>query len=456
MKDRQGARVLVVDDDADLIESYRGLLESSGYTVSTAQTGEAALGLAHVDRPDVVLTDVSMPSMDGFELIHRLKDELGAEAPPVIVVSAFEITEWEAMAQGAELFLEKPASPEALIHAIEVLRRGERPDPETLASERTNVMHERLRSRKGSELRLRDVDRGEVARETKPWLEWLRRYFDCASAGVFLLDGGAVLPVVVEGREMTARPEPRLLHATLAAGVETGTSLVIADMATHPAFRRALGARTDIASFAGVPLVTTDGIRVGALCIADAQPGRFDADSLSLLEYLGRRGVSVLLEKRLGSGQTAPPGQAPLLARRTFETLLAGELRVARRTEMALEVAVMTLAKGVTQSACAEDLWHSAARPHMAVGSMGPGQVGIFVRGPAEKAREHVAFCLETARAHKLLDAAGVAAVVSTAELSTGAVVELAENALSAAHATTFGSRLERIVVRSDPSRPMA
>jgi hypothetical protein len=269
-----------------------------------------------------------------------------------------------------------------------------------------------------------------------------------------LLDAGAVIPVVVEGQQMTARPEPRLLHATLAAGVETGTSLVIADMATHSAFRRALGPRTDIASFAGVPLVTSDGIRVGALCIADAQPGRFDADSLSLLEFLGRQGVTALLEKR--PRPTRTPAQSPLLARRTFETLLAGELRMARRLEQALEVAVMTLASGITQGVCAEQLWRAAARPRMAIGSMGPGQVGIFVRGPAEDAREHVAFCLETARALGLLDAAGVAAVVATAELSTGAVVELAENALSAAHATTFGSRLERIVVRSDSHRPTA
>jgi CheY-like chemotaxis protein len=454
MSEKHGARVLVVDDDVDLIESYRGVLESAGFAVSTAMTGEDALAAALVERPDVVMTDVSMPTMDGFELIQRLKEELGAEAPPVVVVSAFEITEWEAMAQGAELFLEKPCSAAALIHAIEVLSRGDRPDPETLAMERTNVLHERLRSRHGSELRLRDVDRGEVARETKPWLEWLRRYFDCGSAGVFLLDAGAVIPVVVEGQQMTARPEPRLLHATLAAGVETGTSLVIADMATHSAFRRALGPRTDIASFAGVPLVTSDGIRVGALCIADAQPGRFDADSLSLLEFLGRQGVTALLEKR--PRPTRTPAQSPLLARRTFETLLAGELRMARRLEQALEVAVMTLASGITQGVCAEQLWRAAARPRMAIGSMGPGQVGIFVRGPAEDAREHVAFCLETARGLGLLDAAGVAAVVATAELSTGAVVELAENALSAAHATTFGSRLERIVVRSDSQRPTA
>src|SRR5262249_36776310 len=156
--------------------------------------------------------------------------------------------------------------------------------------------------------------------------------------------------------EMTGRPEPRLLHATLAAGVETGTSLIVADMATHAGFRRALGPRTDIASFAGVPLVTSDGIRVGALVIADSRPDRFDADSLILREYMARRGVSVLLEKRLPP-EHLTPAQAPLLARRTFETLLAGELRIARRLGLAIEVAAMTLVPGITQGDCAEFLW---------------------------------------------------------------------------------------------------
>ena len=114
------------------------------------------------------------------------------------------------------------------------------------------------------------------------------------------------------------------------------------------------------------------------------------------------------------------------------------------------------LAPGVTQGSCAQYLWRIGARPRMAIGSMGPGLVGLFLREPAEEAREHVAFCLEAARAQGLSDSAGVAAVVATAELSTGSVVELAESALNAAHETAFGSRLERIVIRSDPGGPLA
>jgi CheY-like chemotaxis protein len=452
---QNGARVLVVDDDFDLVESYRQVLEMAGYRVATAHSAEAALGLARNERPDVVLTDVSMPNMDGFELISRLKDILGRKTPPVVVCSAFDTTEEEAVARGAELFLPKPASPAALVQTIEALCHGCRLDEDTLASERSYALHERMRHLRGSELRLRDIDHGEVAREAQPWLDWMRRYFDCSSAGLFLLEGGAVLPLVVVGSQMTGRPEPRLLHVTLAAGVETGTSLVVSDMATHPSFRRALGQRTDIASFAGVPLVTSDGIRVGALCLADSRPGRLDSDSLVMMEFLGRRGVSVLFEKQTSTLRPLP-AQPPLLQSRTFETLLSAELKIARRFEEAVEVALGTLGPGVSAGACAEQIWREGPRARLALGAMGAGRIGMFVRGPAKEARTHAAERLERARAEGLLDAAGVAAIMASAGLSKSAIIELAESALSIAEAATIGSKVERVVVRTESGKHLA
>src|SRR5581483_9607699 len=91
------ARVLVVDDDFDLLEMYRQVFDTAGFRVSTALSGEAALALARAERPDVVLTDISMPNMDGFELITRLDEAFGAAGPPVVVCSAFDTTEQEAL-----------------------------------------------------------------------------------------------------------------------------------------------------------------------------------------------------------------------------------------------------------------------------------------------------------------------------------------------------------------------
>jgi hypothetical protein len=188
---------------------------------------------------------------------------------------------------------------------------------------------------------------------------------------------------------------------------------------------------------------------VGALCLADGRAGHFDADTLTTIEYLGRRAVSGLFELR-ASALRALPSPAPLLAQRTFETLLATELRAARRFGEAVELVLVALSPGVSASACAEQLWRLAPRARLAIGTMGAGRIGMFVRGMAEDAHRHATYCLQSGRAHGLLEAAGIAAVVSTAGLSRTAIVEIAESALTVAASAPFGSRVERIVVRTE------
>lgn len=457
LSEDQRARVLVVDDDSDLAEAYRHVLELAGYDVATALSGEAALASARDTRPEVVVTDISMPEMDGFELIQRLQALLEGDRPPVVVCSAFDVTEREALARGAQLFLKKPASADTLIHSIEALRQGHEPDDAALEAERAHVQHERLSNLRDSAVRIAEIDRAEVAREAQPWLEWLRVYFDSGSAGMFFLDGAAVRPAVAVGPHLAKRGEPRLLNATLAAGITTGTSLVIGDMVTHPAFRQVLGPRSEIASFVGVPLETTDRIRVGALCLADGRADRFDADSLIILELLGRGGVWAFFEKGVATSREARRS-APLLQRRMFAMLLEKELRLARRAQQAIELCVATLAPGTSPLACAEDLWRAGARERLAIGGMGPGRIAWFVRAGAKEARDHLAASLKHARAHGLVNAAGVAGVLPATKLSQEALIELAEGALSVAEATKMGPRprVERIVVRTDSGRYFA
>src|ERR1700677_3596757 len=80
-------RVLVVDDDPEQRELLRSVLKSWGHAVSSASNGVEALDLVHSDRPAVMLTDLHMPEMDGFELMEKLKSD-GA-LPPTIVLTGF-------------------------------------------------------------------------------------------------------------------------------------------------------------------------------------------------------------------------------------------------------------------------------------------------------------------------------------------------------------------------------
>jgi hypothetical protein len=241
----------------------------------------------------------------------------------------------------------------------------------------------------------------------------------------------------------------------LAAAVETGTSLVVRDMSLHPTFRRALGPRPDIATFAGVPIVTTDGVRIGAFCLADPRPGRLDADSVAIMEHLGRRGIVALFGKPTSPLHALPP-QAPLLSQRTFDTLLAAELRAARRLGESVEVALVDLAPGLSPAALAVQLWEEWPRPRMAIGNLGGGRVGLFARGPANEVRAHIATLIERGRARKRLEAVGIAGVAASAGLARHAVVEIAESALSVARSNRIGTGVERIVVRPESGKPVA
>ncbi|WP_201699643.1 response regulator [Paraburkholderia hiiakae] len=82
------ANVLIVDDDQRLLEATAALLESAGHTVRCAGNGEHALRLARAERIDIVLTDYTMPVMDGLQLARAIDLDPELSAIPVVLVSA--------------------------------------------------------------------------------------------------------------------------------------------------------------------------------------------------------------------------------------------------------------------------------------------------------------------------------------------------------------------------------
>jgi two-component system CheB/CheR fusion protein len=108
-------RALVVDDNRDTVESTRILLELLGYEVEVAFDGPSALQAARATRPDVVLLDIAIPRMDGFQVARKLRQEFG---PRVVLVAITGFTDEKHVAQsqaaGFDCHLLKPFSVEEL------------------------------------------------------------------------------------------------------------------------------------------------------------------------------------------------------------------------------------------------------------------------------------------------------------------------------------------------------
>jgi CheY-like chemotaxis protein len=102
---------------------YSEYLSYSGLTVTQAPTGRRALESARLDPPDVVVTDIAMPEMDGLELSRRLRAGPQTRDIPIIAVSGQASN--RAREAGADIVLDKPCEPDRLLHVIEdVLRHG--------------------------------------------------------------------------------------------------------------------------------------------------------------------------------------------------------------------------------------------------------------------------------------------------------------------------------------------
>jgi CheY-like chemotaxis protein len=119
--------VLAVDDDPDALRLLKEILEAVGATVTTATSSHAALEIVATDGPDVLVADLGMPLMDGFELIQQLRtsDVAAARDIPAAALTAYARSEDRAKAlkSGFEMHLAKPIDPAELIAAVKALAR---------------------------------------------------------------------------------------------------------------------------------------------------------------------------------------------------------------------------------------------------------------------------------------------------------------------------------------------
>lgn len=123
------AQILIVDDSTMARKFYTYILTSFGYQIREAEDGYLALEMLLTDGADnfdLVITDINMPRMDGFELITQIRQTPGYELTPILIVTTqdHECDVKRGLSLGANLYFLKPTDPEKLVHCVQNLLEG--------------------------------------------------------------------------------------------------------------------------------------------------------------------------------------------------------------------------------------------------------------------------------------------------------------------------------------------
>jgi two-component system CheB/CheR fusion protein len=127
-RERRGARILVVDDHADTVESLAMLLTIHGHDVQTARGGSEAIATALRWRPEFVLLDLGLPDIDGYQVAARIRQEASCQGTVLIAVTGYGRSEDHQRSHeaGMDYHLLKPVEPDVL---LALLSRSEAKSP---------------------------------------------------------------------------------------------------------------------------------------------------------------------------------------------------------------------------------------------------------------------------------------------------------------------------------------
>jgi two-component system cell cycle response regulator DivK len=113
-------RILVIEDQEDNRQILRDLLSNAGYEMIEAEDGEKGVAAAARERPDLILMDIQLPILDGYDATRRIKADPELKAIPIIAVTSYALSgdDAKARAAGCDAYVPKPYSPRALLAKI--------------------------------------------------------------------------------------------------------------------------------------------------------------------------------------------------------------------------------------------------------------------------------------------------------------------------------------------------
>lgn len=123
------ARVLVVDDEPNILISLEFLMQQGGFEVMTAEDGEQALAHVQQGKPDLILLDISLPGISGFDVLEQLRQAPDTATLPIIMLTAHgrEVEREKGMALGADDYITKPFSTQSLVEKVNALLQENSP-----------------------------------------------------------------------------------------------------------------------------------------------------------------------------------------------------------------------------------------------------------------------------------------------------------------------------------------
>jgi signal transduction histidine kinase/DNA-binding response OmpR family regulator len=260
---RRAATVLVVEDNNDM-RRYLAQLLAPHYRVLTSRDGEAALRKIHSSRPDLVLSDVMMPRLDGFGLLAALRADPTTATVPVIMLSARagEGAAIEGLTAGVDDYLVKPFS------SAELLAR-------------VGATLELARARAGESRRLGELARASIA-----------------------INGARTTPQVIEVLALSARELTGARHAAVTLSTGPGRPAPVSAESVSDRDTALSGSDPPGQRLLTIPLTAADGANLGLVRVSDRRGGEFTRDDEAILTQLAEIGSAVLDKVRLLQEQT--------------------------------------------------------------------------------------------------------------------------------------------------------
>ncbi len=120
--------ILIAEDNPDSQSLLQTILESEGFIVTTASDGEKAIEILQEIKPDILITDLMLPSVSGGDLIRHVRRTAELSQIPILVISAYGDYESDALAVGANAVLKKPLDSNVLVDTINQLNAARRAD----------------------------------------------------------------------------------------------------------------------------------------------------------------------------------------------------------------------------------------------------------------------------------------------------------------------------------------